>query len=328
MQVWDSHFAVHCPHSAVRRIGMIWLVSPATRLGPRSLILGGIAAAADAAATATNFDTAAPASHRPLRRPNPAPGVAPPPLPPSLLQMRRALSLKTPKSVRFADEVSVKTFKREGGEMAKDAVSEGTKADTKKTDTFCRREWMSNPNFARQTKKFSKKADPGKTKALLKHFTVHPTYHRPCFHAQNAYVAHGTNKGRQLGDKRPLERWKLSKTQKDVNFISTSRNTILLCDAPFLWFLSSKLKLSGGKTHGESKAELLMVNDLANFKFMVNRVQNRNRQPEMSSLDELYKYGIFDVWVLRGTAYFSRRHLVWPRALYHATHPLTFLPYL
>ena len=28
------------------------------------------------------------------------------------------------------------------------------------------------------------------------------------------------------------------------------------------------------------------------------------------------------------TAYFSRRDLVWPRALYHATHPSTFLPYL
>ena len=143
-------------------------MSPATRLGPRSLILGGIAAAADAAATATNFDTAAPASHRPLRRPNPAPGVAPPPLPPSLLQMRRALSLKTPKSVRFADEVSVKTFKREGGEMAKDAVSEGTKADTKKTDTFCRREWMSNPNFARQTKKILQEGRPRENKSPTK----------------------------------------------------------------------------------------------------------------------------------------------------------------
>ena len=28
------------------------------------------------------------------------------------------------------------------------------------------------------------------------------------------------------------------------------------------------------------------------------------------------------------TTYFSRRDLVWPRALYHATHPSNFLTYL
>ena len=32
--------------------------------------------------------------------------------------------------------------------------------------------------------------------------------------------------------------------------------------------------------------------------------------------------------VLSGTAYFSRRDLVWLRALYHATHPSNVLPYL
>ena len=60
---------------------------------------------------------------------------------------------------------------------------------------------MTNPNFARQTKHFYNKADPGKTKALLKHgkettsrFIRFITGHA-FTRKQNAYVAHGTNEG-------------------------------------------------------------------------------------------------------------------------------------
>ena len=63
------------------------------------------------------------------------------------------------------------------------------------------REWMSNPDFARQTKYFFKRVDPGKTKALLK-FGKDTTYRfirvitgHGFLRKQNAYVAHGTNKG-------------------------------------------------------------------------------------------------------------------------------------
>ena len=56
---------------------------------------------------------------------------------------------------------------------------------------------MSNPEFARQTKYFFKKADPGKTKALLKYgrettstFIRFITGHG-FLRKQNAYVAHG-----------------------------------------------------------------------------------------------------------------------------------------
>ena len=60
---------------------------------------------------------------------------------------------------------------------------------------------MTNPNFARQTKHFYNKADPGKTKALLKHgeettsrFIRFITGHA-FTRKQNAYVAHGSNEG-------------------------------------------------------------------------------------------------------------------------------------
>ena len=56
---------------------------------------------------------------------------------------------------------------------------------------------MSNPDFARQTKYFYQKADPGKTKALLKYGReVTSTFIRfitghGFLRKQNAYVAHG-----------------------------------------------------------------------------------------------------------------------------------------
>ena len=70
-----------------------------------------------------------------------------------------------------------------------------------KIDSLWTREWMSNPDFARQTKYFFKKVDPGKTKALLKYgkektsrFIRFITGHA-FTRKQNAYVAHGTNQG-------------------------------------------------------------------------------------------------------------------------------------
>ena len=70
-----------------------------------------------------------------------------------------------------------------------------------KIDSLWAKEWMSNPDFARQTKYFFKKADPGKTKALLKfgkeatsRFIRFITGHG-FLRKQNAYVAHGTNEG-------------------------------------------------------------------------------------------------------------------------------------
>ena len=70
-----------------------------------------------------------------------------------------------------------------------------------KIDSLWAKEWMSNPDFARQTKYFFKKAEPGKTKALLKfgkeatsRFIRFITGHG-FLRKQNAYVAHGTNEG-------------------------------------------------------------------------------------------------------------------------------------
>ena len=82
--------------------------------------------------------------------------------------------------------------------MAKATIKRRIK---EKTDSQWAREWMFNPDFARQTKYFYKKADPGKTKALLKHgkeatsrFIRFITGHA-FTKKQNAYVAHGTNQG-------------------------------------------------------------------------------------------------------------------------------------
>ena len=104
-----------------------------------------------------------------------------------------------------------------GNECSDDAAKDGSKSNgpkevmpmaqatikrriKEKTDSLWAREWMSNPDFARQTKYFFKRVDPGKTKALLKfgkeatsRFIRFITGHG-FLRKQNAYVAHGTNK--------------------------------------------------------------------------------------------------------------------------------------
>ena len=78
--------------------------------------------------------------------------------------------------------------------MAKATIKRRLK---EKVDSLWAREWMSNPDFARQTKYFFQKADPGKTKALLKYgrevtstFIRFVTGHG-FLRKQNAYVAQG-----------------------------------------------------------------------------------------------------------------------------------------
>ena len=66
------------------------------------------------------------------------------------------------------------------------------------------REWMANPDFARQTKIFYKKADPGKTNALMKYgkestsrFIRFITGHA-FLRKHNAYVRHGKKENEEI----------------------------------------------------------------------------------------------------------------------------------
>ena len=101
-----------------------------------------------------------------------------------------------------ADEAAKEGSKLHGNKVVMPVAQSTIKRRIKeKIDSLWAREWMSNPDFARQTKYFYKRVDPGKTKALLKYgkeatsrFIRFITGHA-FTRKQNAYVAHGSNQG-------------------------------------------------------------------------------------------------------------------------------------
>ena len=104
-------------------------------------------------------------------------------------------------------------------------------------------------------------------------------------------------------------------------------------------FFSFRHSGSGGSNRGKCQAERCPIK-VALFSFSGSRQSALLFHRRLLSLgriittadnDFLLKFSNTDLafmCVLRGTAYISRRDPVWPRALYHATHPSTFLPYL